>query len=102
METQFLFMSVVVFGVLFLTLAAGVWVGFSLFIVGFVGMTFFSSLPAGNNMASSLWATIEKWEYVALPLFIFMGEILYRSGISKSCSGPWFPGSTGFPAVCCS
>jgi tripartite ATP-independent transporter DctM subunit len=83
METQFLFMSVVVFGVLFLTLAAGVWVGFSLFIVGFVGMAFFSSLPAGSNMASSLWATIEKWEYVALPLFILMGEILYRSGISE-------------------
>ncbi|MGD9175069.1 MAG: TRAP transporter large permease subunit, partial [Desulfobacterales bacterium] len=37
----------------------------------------------GNNMASSVWATIEKWEYVALPLFILMGEILYRSGISE-------------------
>ena len=76
-------MALVVFGVLFLTLAAGIWVGFSLFIVGFVGMMLFSSLPAGNNMASSLWATVEKWEYVALPLFILMGEILYRSGISE-------------------
>jgi C4-dicarboxylate transporter DctM subunit len=76
-------MALVVFGVLFLTLSAGIWVGFSLFIVGFVGMVLFSSLPAGNNMASSLWATVEKWEYVALPLFILMGEILYRSGISE-------------------
>ncbi len=76
-------MALVVFGVLFLTLAAGIWVGFALFIVGFVGMVLFSSLPAGNNMASSLWATVEKWEYVALPLFILMGEILYRSGISE-------------------
>ena len=76
-------MALVVFGILFLTLAAGIWVGFSLFIVGFVGMMLFSSLPAGNNMASSVWATIEKWEYVALPLFILMGEILYRSGISE-------------------
>ncbi|MBE0618891.1 MAG: TRAP transporter large permease subunit, partial [Proteobacteria bacterium] len=76
-------MSLVVFGVLFLTLGAGVWVGFSLFIVGFVGMFLFSSLPAGNNMASSLWSTVEKWEYVALPLFILMGEILFRSGISE-------------------
>ncbi len=76
-------MALVVFGVLFLTLAAGIWVGFSLFIVGFVGMMLFSTLPAGNNMASSLWATVEKWEYVALPLFILMGEILYRSGISE-------------------
>jgi len=76
-------MALVVFGVLFLTLAAGIWVGFSLFIVGFVGMMLFSPLPAGNNMASSVWATVEKWEYVALPLFILMGEILYRSGISE-------------------
>ena len=76
-------MSVVVFGVLFLALSAGIWVGFSLFIVGFIGMIFFGTLPAGNNMASSLWSTIEKWEYVALPLFILMGEILYRSGISE-------------------
>lgn len=78
-----LMMALVVFGILFLTLAAGIWVGFSLFIVGFMGMLIFSPLPAGNNMASSLWATVEKWEYVALPLFIFMGEILYRSGISE-------------------
>ncbi|MGD9024939.1 MAG: TRAP transporter large permease subunit [Desulfobacterales bacterium] len=68
---------------LFLTLASGIWVGFSLFIVGFMGMVIYSPLPAGNNMASSVWATIEKWEYVALPLFILMGEILYRSGISE-------------------
>ncbi len=83
MEASLAFMSFIVFGVLFLTLAAGVWVGFSLFIVGFVGMVFFSSLPAGHNISSSVWATVEKWEYVALPLFILMGEILYRSGISE-------------------
>lgn len=83
MEVSMAYMSLIVFGILFLALASGIWVGFSLYIVGFVGMILFSSLPAGNNMASSLWATCEKWEYVALPLFILMGEILYRSGISE-------------------
>jgi len=83
MEVSMAYMSLIVFGILFLTLASGIWVGFSLYIVGFIGMILFSSLPAGNNMASSLWATCEKWEYVALPLFILMGEILYRSGISE-------------------
>ncbi|MFH1985056.1 MAG: TRAP transporter large permease subunit [Pseudomonadota bacterium] len=83
MDAGMMTMSLVVFGILFLALSAGVWVGFALFMVGFVGMTFFSSLPAGNNMASSVWSTVEKWEYVALPLFILMGEILYRSGISE-------------------
>lgn len=83
MEAGMPLMSLVVFGVLFITLGAGIWVGFALFMVGFIGMTFFSSLPAANNMASSVWSTVEKWEYVALPLFILMGEILYRSGISE-------------------
>jgi len=83
MEPNMLLMTVVVFGLLFILLAAGVWVGFALFMIGFAGMVFFSSLPAGNNMASSVWATIEKWEYVALPMFILMGEILFRSGISE-------------------
>ncbi|MFC1505068.1 TRAP transporter large permease [Thermodesulfobacteriota bacterium] len=83
MDANMATMSVVVFGVLFMALSSGIWVGFSLFIVGFIGMALFSALPAGNNMASSVWATIEKWEYVALPMFILMGEILYRSGISE-------------------
>lgn len=83
MDASMAVMCLLVFGVLFLTLSSGIWVGFSLFMVGFVGMVFFSSLPAGNNMASSVWASIEKWEYVALPMFILMGEILYRSGISE-------------------
>jgi len=78
-----LMMSLVVFGILFLSLACGIWVGFALFIVGFLGMVLFSPLPPGPNMGSSLWATVEKWEYVALPLFILMGEILFRSGISE-------------------
>ncbi|MCA1786451.1 MAG: TRAP transporter large permease subunit [Desulfobacteraceae bacterium] len=102
MEADLFLMSVVVFGTLFLLLAAGVWVGFALFIVGFIGMTFFSSLPAGNNMASSVWATIEKWEYVALPLFILMGRSCTGPGYPSGCSGPWCPGSTACPADCCS
>ncbi len=83
MDVSMATMSIVVFGLLFVTLGSGIWVGFSLFLVGFLGMVLFGTLPAGSNMASSLWATVEKWEYVALPLFILMGEILYRSGISE-------------------
>ena len=92
MEASMAVMCLVVFGVLVLTLASGIWVGFSLFIVGFAGMVFFSPLPAGNNIASSVWVSIEKWEYVALPMFILMGEILYRSGISEKLFNalvPW-------------
>ena len=92
MEASLALMCLVLFAVLVLTLTSGVWVGFSLFIVGFSGMVLFSPLPAGNNMASSVWASIERWEYVALPMFILMGEILYRSGISEKLFNalvPW-------------
>ena len=83
MDGSMLVMCLTVFGLLFFLLACGVWVGFALFMVGFAGLALFGSLPAGYNMASSVWATVGKWEYVALPMFILMGEILYRSGISE-------------------
>ncbi|MEA3332272.1 MAG: TRAP transporter large permease subunit [Pseudomonadota bacterium] len=83
MDGQTLIMCLVVFGVLVLTLSAGIHIGFSLFIVGFCGMTFFSPLPPGGNLASSVWSTVNKWELVALPLFILMGEILFHSGVSE-------------------
>jgi tripartite ATP-independent transporter DctM subunit len=75
--------TLAVFGILFLLLGSGVWIGFALFMVGYAGLELFGTLPAGYNMASSLWSTVGKWEYVALPMFILMGEILYRSGISE-------------------
>ncbi len=77
-------MCLIIFGALVVTLGAGIWIGFSLFLVGLIGMEFFSFLPAGNNMASSVWATINQWELVALPLFILMGEVLFHSGISEA------------------
>ncbi len=83
MDVSIATMTLVVFGLLFLLLGSGVWIGFALFMVGFVGLETFGTLPAGYNMASSVWASVGKWEYVALPMFILMGEILYRSGISE-------------------
>jgi len=83
MDASLAVTTLVVFGILFLLLGSGVWIGFALFMVGYAGLEMFGTLPAGYNMASSLWATVGKWEYVALPMFILMGEILYRSGISE-------------------
>ncbi len=83
MDASLAVTTLVVFGILFLLLGSGVWIGFALFMVGFAGLEMFGTLPAGYNMASSVWSTVGKWEYVALPMFILMGEILYRSGISE-------------------
>lgn len=83
MDSNVLTMCLVVFGLLALTLSLGIHIGVSLFIVGFCGMALFSPLPPGGNLASSVWSTVNKWELVALPLFILMGEILFHSGISE-------------------
>ena len=84
MDGHTLLMIAVVFGTLFLALSAGIHIGISLFIVGYIGMLCFSPLAPGGNLASSVWSTVNKWELVALPLFILMGEILFHSGISES------------------
>jgi tripartite ATP-independent transporter DctM subunit len=83
MDVSLAVMTLSVFGLLFLLLGSGVWVGFSLFMAGFAALEIFGTLPAGYNMASSVWTSVGKWEYVALPMFILMGEILYHSGISE-------------------
>ncbi|MBS1256686.1 MAG: C4-dicarboxylate TRAP transporter large permease protein DctM [Deltaproteobacteria bacterium] len=98
MDPTLLNMSLLVFGILVLTLGSGIWIGLSLFIVGMVGMEMFSFLPAGSNMASSIWATVNKWELVALPLFILMGEVLFRSGISENLFKALVPWLYRFPS----
>ncbi|MCG8339353.1 MAG: TRAP transporter large permease subunit [Proteobacteria bacterium] len=98
MDANLLTMSFIVFGILAITLGSGIWIGFSLFIVGMVGMEIFAVLPPGPNMASSIWGSVNKWELVALPLFIFMGEILFRSGISENLFKALVPWLNRFPS----
>ena len=68
---------------LFLLLGTGVWVGLALFGVAFVGLALFTSRPAGDVMATVIWSGSSSWTLTALPLFIWMGEILYRTRLSE-------------------
>ena len=68
--------------VLFLLLGGGVWVGLALLAVGLTGMQLFTIRPAGDAMATTIWSALSSWPLVALPLFIWMGEILTRSRVS--------------------
>ena len=68
--------------VLFLLLGTGVWVGLALMGVAFVGMELFTSRPAGDAMVTTIWTASSSWTLTALPLFIWMGEILYRTRLS--------------------
>ncbi|MFZ9813026.1 MAG: TRAP transporter large permease subunit, partial [Burkholderiaceae bacterium] len=77
---------------LFLILASGVWVGLTLAGVAWIGMTLFSARPAGDAMAVTIWGASSSWTLTALPLFILMGEILFRTRLSDDMFkglAPW-------------
>jgi tripartite ATP-independent transporter DctM subunit len=78
--------------VLFALLGSGLWVGMSLLGVGMVGMTFFTGAPVGPILATTSWGASNSWALAALPLFIWMGEILFRSRLSEDMFtglAPW-------------
>jgi len=84
--------SVILIVVLFALLGGGVWVGLTLAGVAWFGMEFFSSRAAGDAMAITIWGSASSWTLTALPLFIWMGEILYRTNLSENLFrglAPW-------------
>ena len=77
---------------LFLVLASGVWIGLALSGVAWIAMQLFSSRPAGDAMAVTVWGSASSWTLTALPLFIWMGEILFRTRLSEDMFrglAPW-------------
>ncbi len=69
--------------VMMVLLSGGVWIAMTLAICGWVGQAFFTTTSPGNNLFSSFWESNASWELAALPLFIWMGEILFRSKLSE-------------------
>src|SRR2546430_3914106 len=77
---------------LFALLGSGVWIGVALAGVAWVGMELFSSRPAGDAMAVTIWGSASSWTLTALPLFVWMGEILFRTRLSEDMFkglAPW-------------
>nr|MCU0932618.1 TRAP transporter large permease subunit [Serpentinimonas sp.] len=77
---------------LFALLGSGVWIGLTLAGVAWIGMEMFSSRPAGDAMAITIWGASSSWTLTALPLFVWMGEILFRTKLSESMFrglAPW-------------
>ncbi len=77
---------------LFLILGSGVWIGLTLSGVAWIGMQLFSTRPAGDAMAVTIWGSASSWTLTALPLFIWMGEILFRTRLSEDMFrglAPW-------------
>jgi tripartite ATP-independent transporter DctM subunit len=77
---------------LFLILGSGVWIGLTLSGVAWIGMQIFTSRAAGDAMAVTIWGSASSWTLTALPLFVWMGEILFRTKLSESMFkglAPW-------------
>lgn len=75
-----------------LMLSGGVWIAMTLAICGWVGQAFFTTSQPGLNLFSAFWESNASWELAALPLFIWMGEILFRTKLSEemfSGLAPW-------------
>ncbi|HEY9539380.1 MAG TPA: TRAP transporter large permease subunit [Kiloniellaceae bacterium] len=93
-----LLLTLIFLGVLFFLLGSGVWVGLSLLGVALVGMELFTSRPVGDAMATTIWTASSSWTLTALPLFIWMGEILFRTRLSEDLFtglAPWLGGLPG-------
>jgi len=77
---------------LLVLLASGLWIGIALMGVAWLGMTLFTSRPVGDAMALALWGSLSGWTLTALPLFLWMGEILFRTRLSEDLFrglAPW-------------
>lgn len=77
---------------LLLFLGGGLWVGLSLMGVAYVAMMLFSPRPIGEAMATSIWSASSGWTLTALPMFVWMGEILFRTRLSEDLFrglSPW-------------
>ncbi|MBV6274310.1 TRAP transporter large permease subunit [Alcaligenaceae bacterium CGII-47] len=82
----------IVLFVLLLLLGGGVWVSLSLAGVSLVGMFLFTGAPIQAVMPTVMWSSVSSWTLAALPMFIWMGEILCRTRLATDLFhglAPW-------------
>jgi C4-dicarboxylate transporter, DctM subunit len=92
MDASLIELAIVLLLVLVLLLASGLWVGLVLFVIGWLAMVLATDLPLMRVLGTSMWAVSASWTLAALPLFIWMGEILFRSTLSENLFrglSPW-------------
>ncbi|MFC5585617.1 TRAP transporter large permease [Nitratireductor kimnyeongensis] len=77
---------------LLILLTAGVWVALALMIAGLAAIFLMVPVPPGAVMATTVWGSINSWDLAALPMFIWMGEILFRTRLAEDMFAglaPW-------------
>jgi C4-dicarboxylate transporter DctM subunit len=78
--------------VMFITLACGLWIGLALGLVGFISFAALTNSDPALSFGTTVWGSLNSWTLTALPMFIFMGEILFRSSLSDDMFkglAPW-------------
>ena len=86
------YLTIFFISVLLFFLGTGIWVGISMIGVSAIGMLMFTSRPVGDAMATTMWSMGSSWSLTALPLFVWMGEILFRTKLSENLFkglSPW-------------
>lgn len=84
--------AIVLLIVLIALLLCGVWIALALGCVAWIGLAFFTATPPDVNLFQAFWGTTASWNLAALPLFIWMGEILFRTKLSEEMFkglAPW-------------
>ena len=87
-----IYLTIFFISILLIFLGSGVWVGISMIGVSTIGMMMFTSRPVGDAMATTMWSMGSSWSLTALPLFVWMGEILFRTKLSENLFkglSPW-------------
>ena len=95
-------LSLVLMLLLFAILGSGVWIAIALAVCGFAAVLTKVATPAGQVLATSMWTASNSWDLTALPMFIWMGEILYRTKLSDDMFeglGAVAAEATGAPAA---
>ena len=87
-----IYLTIFFISLLLLFLGSGIWVGISMIGVSTIGMIMFTTRPVGDAMATTMWSMASSWSLTALPLFVWMGEILFRTKLSENLFkglSPW-------------
>ncbi len=85
-------LALLLIGFLLVLLASGLWIALALAAIGYVAMAMTVSTPPGQALAASMWQASNSWDLTALPMFIWMGEVLYRTRLSDDmfeALAPW-------------
>ncbi len=94
-------LALLLIALLFALLGAGLWIAVALGAIGLVAMVLKTTAPVGITLATSVWQSSISWDLTALPMFIWMGEILYRTRLSEDMFEGLAPWLSRLPAAYC-